>query len=264
MAGRGRGAVERRVTSFATPSGPGGPPPRSGLVVAHSSDIHIGNHVGALDLHSLRSVVRTSLEHRADVLILAGDVFDHNRLPLTVLDSVARLFGDTGIPIVILPGNHDCLGPGSVYRRGGIAEPDNVHVMGVTSDENIVLPGLDLGLWGRPHADYADMSPLRDAPRRFARWQVAVAHGHWLEHAHDTHRSWLMTNEEIGAVEADYIALGHWDRATIAGDGTAPAYYSGSPELAKTINLVRLGFGAGIDVRRVALLDPEPLRESIE
>lgn len=243
---------------------PGQPSRRDGLVIAHSSDIHIGNHVGALDLHSLRSVVRTSLEHRADVLVLAGDVFDHNRLPLTVLDATARLLGDARIPVIILPGNHDCLGPQSVYRRGGIAEPDNVHVIGVTSDENIVLHDLDLGLWGRPHADYADMSPLRDAPGRFARWQVAVAHGHWLEHAHDTHRSWLMTNDEIGSVEADYIALGHWDRATIAGDGTAHAYYSGSPDLAKTLNLVRLGFDAGTHVRRVPLLDPGPPIEPVE
>lgn len=241
-----------------------GPEARSGLVIAHSSDIHIGNHVGALDLHSLRSVVRTSAEHGADALVLAGDVFDHNRLPLSVLDAAARVLSDAQIPVVILPGNHDCLGPASVYRRGGISDPDNVYVIGVTSDERIVLPSLELGLWGRPHADYADMSPLRDAPSRFARWQIAVAHGHWLEHAHDTHRSWLMTNEEIGAVEADYIALGHWDRATPAGDGRAQAYYSGSPDLAKTLNLVRLGLEAGTEVRRVPLLDPNPPREPIE
>ncbi len=231
-----------------------GPGSDRDVVLAHSSDLHIGGHSGPADVHILESVVRTATHNAADALILAGDIFDHNRLPLAVLDEAARILGDADLPVLILPGNHDCLAASSVYRRGGIGDPENVRVFGVTDEEKIVIPELELGLWGRPHNDYLDMAPLRNAPARFARHQIVVAHGHWLEHQHDGHRSWLMTDEEIAAVDADYVALGHWDRATIAGDGSVAAYYSGSPDLAKTLNLVRLDGTAGPDVSRVPIM----------
>ena len=44
----------------------------------------------------------------------------------------------------------------------------------------------------------------------------------------------------IAATGADYLALGHWDRPARVGDGIVPAYYSGSPDLAQTVNMVRL------------------------
>ena len=67
----------------------------------------------------------------------------------------------------------------------------------------------------------------------------------------------------IAATGADYLALGHWDRAAQVGCGAVPAYYSGSPEYVHTVNFVRLTaaqrqgrertqrvVGAGGDVRR--------------
>lgn len=248
------------MTEQSGADGESAPPPKD-IVLAHSSDLHIGGRAGPVDLHVLGEVLATAKHSEADALILAGDIFDHNRLPLEALDRTARILSDAEMPILILPGNHDCLGADSVYRRGGVGAPDNVWVFGVTNEENIVIPELDLGLWGRPHHDYMDMAPLRNAPNRFATHQVAVAHGHWLEHRHDEHRSWLMTDEEIASVDADYIALGHWDRATIAGDGSVAAYYSGSPDLAKTLNLVRLNGKAKPDVSRVPILtasEPPP------
>jgi DNA repair exonuclease SbcCD nuclease subunit len=227
--------------------------PRDELIVAHSSDLHLGAalHQG---LAMLRAVLDTASESQADVLVLAGDVFDHNRVPLSELDAVSRMLADSPMHVVILPGNHDCLVPNSVYRRGGLADPDNVDVLGVTVDETLVLPQLDLGVWGRPHVEYENMSPLIDAPTRSTRWHLAVAHGHWFVDSADAHRSWLILNEEISATDADYIALGHWDRALAIGDGTRQAYYSGSPDLAKTINIVTFRDAPVPDVRRAPLL----------
>ncbi len=192
----------------------------------------------------------------AHVLLLAGDVFDHNRLPLAVLDRVARVMADASLPVVILPGNHDCLASDSVYRRGGLADPANVHVIGVTADEAVRFADLDLEIWGRPHRDHQDMSPLRDPRPRGTRRQVATAHGHWYTGPEDSHRAWLIRDEEIAATGADYVALGHWDRALPVGDGRVPAYYSGSPDLARTVNVVRFGADGRPDVRREPLRPP--------
>src|SRR5438093_1006968 len=76
-------------------------------------------------------------------------------------ERAARLLADAPRPVVILPGNHDPLTPDSVYRRGGLAEPVNVTVLGLP-DDAVVFPALDLEIWGHAHRDYNDMAPLRD------------------------------------------------------------------------------------------------------
>lgn len=210
------------------------------LVVVHSSDLHLGLDSRRSDLGSLRAIARAMREVDADVLLLAGDVFDHNRLPLHLIDEAGRLLADLDRPVVILPGNHDCLAADSVYRRGGLAEVPNVEVLGLTIDEDLCLDALDLQIWGRPHLDHVDMAPLAGGRRlRRRRRHISIAHGHWVTGPHDDHRSWLIRDEEIQALDSDYLALGHWDRAVQAGTGPVPAYYSGSPDLARSVNVLR-------------------------
>lgn len=224
------------------------------LTIIHSSDLHIdGKSSDAF--HPLCKVLDVAKRETADLMLLAGDIFDHNRLKLEQIDAVARLLGDAALPVVILPGNHDCLSADSVYRRGGLADVPNVHILGVSSEESYVLASHDLEVWGRPHLDYHDYSPLRDPRPRTTRWQIATAHGHFVRDDRDRHRSWLIHSAEIAATAADYVALGHWPSPGPAGDGAVPAYYSGSPDLAQTVNVVRLG-EAGVEVRRAPLTPP--------
>lgn len=224
------------------------------LVVIHSSDLHLGGDHRELHLEALQSVLEAAATVDAGLVLLAGDVFDHNRIPLPMIDAVARMMADYRLPIVLLPGNHDCLTAQSVYRRGGLADPANVYVIGVTHDEVIAFEALDLEVWGRPHLDHIDMSPLRDGrPRGRMRWNIAAAHGHWVSGPHDHHRSWLIHQEEIDALDVDYVALGHWDRAVRVSEGELPVYYSGSPDLAKTVNLVRFTVDGAVQVERLPL-----------
>ena len=83
-----------------------------------------------------------------------------------------------------------------------------------------------------------------------------MAHGHYVppdEWRAVAHNSWRIADADIAATGADYVALGHWDRAAPAGDGRVPAFYSGSPDLAGTVNLIRLCHTKGVTVSRVAL-----------
>ncbi|MGE5596871.1 MAG: metallophosphoesterase family protein [Hyphomicrobiales bacterium] len=221
------------------------------LRVAHTSDLHLDDRERGIRM--LRRVIATAEAAEARVLVLAGDIFDHNRVSLGTLDAVTRVFGDAAMDIVILPGNHDCLGLDSVYRRGGIAAPRNVHVLGVTSDDTLDLEAHDLSVWGRAHAEYRDMNPLRDPSPRLRRHHIAVAHGHWVTGPEDLHRSWLLHHDDLESVDADYIALGHWDRAVHLDSVPVPTFYSGSPDLARSINLVALG-SERTWVERLALL----------
>jgi DNA repair exonuclease SbcCD nuclease subunit len=190
----------------------------------------------------------------ADVVVLAGDTFDCHRLPIDFLDRAAHVISSAAMPVVLLPGNHDPLVAGSVYHHGALAESANLRVIGVSHDECALFADLNLEIWGRPHRDYADMIPLERPRPRSTRWQIAVAHGHYMPVPDRTIRlrpSWLIGDDELAATGADYIALGHWNRPAKVG-GVA-AYYSGSPEYAGTVNVVRLTARGDVEVTRSEL-----------
>lgn len=205
---------------------------------------------------ALTSVLKAAERHRADVVVLAGDTFDSHRIPGAVLDRAARIIAGVGLPLVLLPGNHDPLIAGSVYSSRALADCANLHIVGDTDDERVLLPDFDLEIWGRPHRDYADMIPFERPRPRCTRWQIAVAHGHYEpkpDRAARLRPSWLIGDAELAATGADYIALGHWNRAVQVGPA---AYYSGSPEYAATLNLVRLCASGQVQVTRAELGSP--------
>ena len=95
---------------------------------------------------------------------------------------------------------------------------------------------------------------LRKRQGAVARWHIVLAHGHYEEDgAVPLRPSWLISDAEIDATEADYLALGHWNRAAQVGTGKVPAYYSGSPDLAKTVNVVRLTGNGDVEVTRAPI-----------
>jgi DNA repair exonuclease SbcCD nuclease subunit len=236
--------------------------PAGEIVIAHSSDLHVDEDRnlasrGGDGTAGLRRVLATARAARADVVLLAGDTFESNQLSPAILDRAARLLTAAGIPIVILPGNHDPAFAGSVFVRGGLAELPNVSILGVTHEEAVPFPAHDLEIWGHAHRDYFSMAPLRGPRRRSTRWQVAMAHGHYEPpetRANPLRPSWVFGDEEVAATAADYLALGHWDRPMRVGNGVVPAYYSGSPDLAGTVNLIRLTTTGEVVVTREPLL----------
>src|SRR5438309_4125513 len=224
------------------------------VVLVHSSDVHVDDRGG---IGGLRAVLATAGALGADLVLLAGDTFESNQLSAAVLDRAGRLLAEAGMPVLMLPGNHDPALVDSVFVRGGIARVPNVHILGVTHDEAVAFPAFDLEIWGHAYRDYADMAPLRGPRPRSTRWQVAMAHGHYEPpetRANPLRPSWVFGDEEIAATTADYLALGHWDRPMRVGNGIVPAFYSGSPDLAGTVNLIRLTPGGEIVVTREALL----------
>jgi len=186
--------------------------------------------------------------------VLAGDTFDCHRLPTDLLERAAAIISAAALPVVLLPGNHDPAVPDAVYHGGALSAVDNLHVLGVTHDEAVLFADIGLEIWGRAHRDYGDMIPFEWLRPRSTRWQIAMAHGHYVPLPDRTSRlrpSWLIGGNELAATGADYIALGHWNRP--AKVGTVAAYYSGSPEYAGTVNVVQLCADGKVAVTRAPL-----------
>ena len=229
------------------------------VVLVHSSDLHVDDptmHRDHNGLLGLRAVLATARAVGADVVLLAGDTFDNHRVSTPVLHQATDLLAAAQLPVILLPGNHDPALPECLFRRAGLLDVPNVYVLGITHAEAIVFDEHDLEIRGRAHRSFEDMPPFGETHPRTTRWQIIMAHGHyvppheWSAHAH---RAWRISDQSLAQTNADYVALGHWDRPTAVGDGSVPAYYSGSPDLARTANVIRLTATHGVTVSREAL-----------
>lgn len=98
---------------------------------------------------ALTEIVRLAHEHRVDVLLCAGDLYEHDRFTPDTGALLQRLFAELDtIPVVLAPGNHDWYGPASIYASAPWTP--NVHVF--TSDRLQPLDILDgVRLWGGAH-----------------------------------------------------------------------------------------------------------------
>src|SRR3954470_14992804 len=138
------------------------------LLLVHSADLHVDDDYtarlyGGDGTAGLAAVIDVARVHAADLLLLAGDTFDCTRVPARIVERAATLLAEAGLPVVILPGNHDPAVEDSPYLAPCFGR-DNLFVLGISHTEWLHFPDLDLELWGRPHRDYDDMVPLEDPP----------------------------------------------------------------------------------------------------
>lgn len=203
----------------------------------HTSDVHLGAYDRTSaerrerSNYALTRVIDVAAEVDADVLLIAGDLFDNHYVSEdTLMFSMAEI-SRLKKPVFVLPGNHDHAGPGSVYSRlRADTVPTNLNILREGEGPSVRAGTLDLDVWGRAHLGNR-CSPLRSPqPRGRAHWQVAMAHGHYLPEGRSSSASYLITSADLEGCERDYVALGHWDNMTRVPTATGQvAAYSGSP-----------------------------------
>ncbi len=173
----------------------------------------------------------------AEFVVVSGDVFEDNQLAPTVISQSLEAMRAIGIPVYLLPGNHDPLDASSVYTSALFTAecPDNVRVLDRPGIHQ-VRPGVQIvaAPWRskRPTTDLvADV--LADLPADGVA-RVLVAHGGVDVLDPDPTKPSLIrlagVEDALARGAIHYVALGDKHSLTDVGS-TGRVRYSGSPEV---------------------------------
>ncbi|BBY31170.1 metallophosphoesterase family protein [Mycolicibacterium sediminis] len=174
----------------------------------------------------------------AEFVVVAGDVFEDNHLAPRVVSQSLEAMRGIGVPVYLLPGNHDPLDAGSVYTSALFRQecPDNVVVLD-RAGVHEVRPGLQIvaAPWHSkvPTTDLvADVLAGLSADDGVTR--IVVAHGgvdvHQADREKASHIRLAAVEQALAEGAVHYVALGDKHSRMQVG-GTGRVWYSGSPEV---------------------------------
>jgi DNA repair protein SbcD/Mre11 len=220
----------------------------------HLADVHLGARYRDLgpaaaaqrerQFAAFRRAVDAALERRAELVLIGGDLFDSNSQPRRSVEAVAgelaRLV-QRQVPVVIIPGTHDCYDAGSIFRvfdlpaLAGVTAGDDDVVVLTDARSQVTYPALDLTVHGRVFATKrAPRSPLAgfsvDTAGASSRWHVGLIHGSLMMPGKVDSDDVLFTQAEVAASGLDYLALGHWHSFLKGRAGSTTWAYAGAPE----------------------------------
>ena len=234
------------------------------LKLVHTADVHLGGGAeGAAAPRGFVGVLDLALAERADSLLIVGDLFDDNRPKPDVVEFAITQINRFPGPVILLPGNHDCLTTGSIYHKVDFeAACPNLTVLDDPEGHDHLIEDLGIRFWGRPVVEHApEFQPLAELPPREGEyWHVVLGHGLVVDDGEHTYRSSPIRPSQIAASGWDYVALGHVHPARDVSAGSVPAFYSGSPaswgNLSDTFGfamVVELDPDLGVTVRQVSV-----------
>ncbi|HEU4361838.1 MAG TPA: exonuclease SbcCD subunit D [Mycobacterium sp.] len=173
----------------------------------------------------------------AEFVVVAGDVFEHNQLAPQVISQSLEAIRAIGVPVYLLPGNHDPLDAASVYTSALFrAEcPDNVTVLDRAGIHEI-RPGVQIvaAPWfaKRPTTDLA--AGVLDGLPADQTTRILVAHGGVDALDPDPTNPALIrlaaVDDALDRGVIRYAALGDKHSRTQVG-ASGRVWYSGSPEV---------------------------------
>ncbi len=199
--------------------------------IIHTSDIHIDSPMSARLspaeqtvrrrelLSTFRRIIDTAVRDEYAAVIIAGDLFDNERVGIRTLDSViGAIEAAKSVSFLYLPGNH---------------EKQRLISSGLSLPENLKIFGEDWTYFNIDGVTFAGRSTI--AENMFdslvldsAMLNVAVLHGELAQHTDSVSKIGI---SELERCPIDYLALGHYHTFSQTKIGTRTlAAYSGTPE----------------------------------
>ena len=183
-------------------------------------------------LESVARLLEVAAKERVDFTVVAGDIFESNRVSRRLLYDVKEVLRKAACPVYILPGNHDPLSEDSLYsvRDEWRELPGNVQIL----KERAPVQVGEATLYPCPCVGkVSSKDPTGWIPPRSGRdgIRIGVAHGSWLVLPDVSLDDHPVEPRAAGTRSLDYLALGHWhstfpDTTQVAGR----TFYSGTHE----------------------------------
>ena len=223
----------------------------------HMADVHLGARHDDLgpaaadqrerQFEAFKRAIDLAISEKVDLVLICGDLFDSNSQPKRSVERAATELGRLAqrhIPVVVIPGTHDCYDAASIYRVFDLAE-----MAGAPADSNLVTVLTDT----RPQVDFehiattvrakvaptkrASESPIpaltltdEQAAAKGRNWQVGMVHGSFAVPGRFDGDDVSFTDQEVAQSNLDYLALGHWHSFREGRAGKTTWAYSGAPE----------------------------------
>jgi DNA repair exonuclease SbcCD nuclease subunit len=216
------------------------------MKIIHTADIGLGAKFNGYGLagDKLRAglkmvfskIIDYTINEKADLLIIAGNLFDNLEISRNLQDHIAAELGRLGqIPAVIIPGTNDKYTDGSFWNAWqSLHEQGNIHTLTNPYKSHVIIENLDLAVYGIfPSAAPAKPSEKAHNPVR----QQTTYHIGVMCSSIDMAKPAL----DKAGLKFDYIALGGEKSFADLSPSGLPAAFPGSPE--------KLGFdhtGGGI------------------
>jgi DNA repair exonuclease SbcCD nuclease subunit len=216
-----------------------------GVRFLHTADWQLGMRRHYLDedalprfaqarIEAIRTIADLARSEDAMFVAVCGDVWESNQLSPRVVGRALEALSTIPCPVYLLPGNHDPLDSGSVYRSAAFAcRPPNVRVVETRSPVTVAP---DVELFGVPWPSRTvrrdlvaeactELEPMATGVR------VCLAHGIVDELAPNRDDPSAISRRAMDAALADgrvhYFALGDRHSTTRVAERIG---YSGSPE----------------------------------
>ena len=236
--------------------------------IIHAADFHLDSAFSGLPPEKARQRRRESREildrltalareRQADLVLLAGDLFDGERVYPETLERLREALAALACPVFIAPGNHDPFTPRSPYARQ--SWPENVHIFRGGALEAVELPELGCVVHGAAFTapERTDQVLAGFAAPADGHVHILCLHG---EVNAPASQYGPITREQIAASGLTYLALGHIHQCSgVQRQGDSFWAYPGCPEGRGFDELGDKGVLAGTVERGRVSLDFVPL-----
>jgi DNA repair protein SbcD/Mre11 len=213
----------------------------------HTSDSHLDtsfsgarfpSRLGDRKREAIRSAFRRIMEdahlHEVDFVLIAGDLFEHDRVSPDTIEFLKQQFESlNAIRVFISPGNHDPVIKGSPYREE--SWPSNVYIFSAEEFQSVELPDLGIRIVGfgyiGTHLEYNYFQKLGVLPGGL--FNIVLSHGSDISRAPaGKSKHGPFTIEEIAGKNIQYCALGHYHQQHQLPNpiDNTQIWYSGIPE----------------------------------
>lgn len=212
----------------------------------HTADIHLGavpdrglpwssaREQAIRD--TFRQLILTAAREKADLLLIAGDLFHRTPLSRECREVNALFARIPDTRVVIIAGNHDCITPGSPYIANTWEE--NVTILSSETMTSVYFPEIRTEVHGFSYHRPEIREPLYDqlSCPKDGHYHILLAHG-----GDETHIPIRMPR--LAAAGYDYVALGHIHQPKLY--PKASMAYCGSPEPMDRTDIGQRGFILG-------------------